>query len=320
MNIREEAKKVLQIEAEAIISAEEKINDDFVKAVDILKSCTGKVVVAGIGKSGLIGQKICATLSSTGTPSVFIHPVEAVHGDIGLIMKDDAVLILSQSGETEEIIRMIPAIKRLSVPVIAVTGKTGSSLAKAADCVLDSSVAEEACPMNLAPTASTTVQLALGDALAVVLLKSRDFKKEDFAMLHPGGALGRKLVLKVKDVMHKGEDAPSVAEDAVLKDALWEITKKRFGCTAVTGKNGEIKGIFTDGDLRRLMENEAAPFEKKMNDVMTASPALIGEEELAAKALAVMEEKSITVLLVPGENNKMKGIIHLHDILKAGVV
>ncbi|MFP4466487.1 MAG: SIS domain-containing protein [Candidatus Goldiibacteriota bacterium] len=320
MNIQDEIKKVLQIEADAIIKAKEKIDSGFLKAVVLFRKCRGKVVVAGIGKSGLIGQKICATLSSTGTPSVFIHPVEAVHGDIGLIMKNDAVLMLSQSGETEEIIRMMPAIKRMSVPVAAITGKPDSSLARAADCVLDSSVSEEACPMNLAPTASTTVQLALGDALAVALLKSRKFKKEDFAMLHPGGALGKKLILKVKDLMHTGEHVPAAFEETLLKDALWEITKKRFGCTAVTDKGGKIKGIFTDGDLRRLMEKESAPFEKKMADIMTAAPSTINEEELAAGALALMEKRSITVLLVPDKDKKLKGIVHLHDILRAGVV
>ncbi|OPZ63942.1 MAG: Arabinose 5-phosphate isomerase KdsD [Candidatus Aerophobetes bacterium ADurb.Bin490] len=267
-----------------------------------------------------MGQKIAATMSSMGTPAVFLHPVEAAHGDMGIFMKGDVVIMLSQSGETEEVINILPALGRLNIPIIAITGKKNSSLAKSSVCVLSSSVKEEACPLNLAPTCSTTVQLALGDALSVVLLKMKNFKKEDFAMLHPGGSLGKKLVLKVKDIMHTGESVPKINKGAVLKDGLLAMTEGRFGCVAVTGENGKLAGIFTDGDLRRLLEKQANPFMLKMSEVMVKNPKIISEGELVIKALGIMEEKSITVLLVLSKDGRPNGIIHLHDILKSGVV
>jgi len=320
VNIEKEIKKVLDLEAKALLKTKEIVDSNYERAIEIILNCKGKVVITGLGKSGLIGQKISATFSSTGTPSVFLHPVEAVHGDIGIISKDDVVIIISQSGETEEVIDLLPSLKRLGVPIIAITGKKNSTLAKNSNCVLNSYVEKEACPMGLAPTASTTVQLAIGDSLAVVLLKLKNFKKEDFAMLHPGGALGKRLILKVKDLMHAGSEVPVCDLDTELKDALLEITKKRFGCAAVIDKNEKIAGIFTDGDLRRLLEKNANPFMLKMKDIMIKNPKMIDEDELVITALSKMEKYSITVLLVPDKKNKIKGILHLHDILKSGVV
>ncbi len=320
MKIRDEIKNVLEAESLSIKEAAKRIGADFEKAVKILEKCSGKVVVSGIGKSGLIGNKISATFSSTGTPSMFLHPVEAVHGDMGIVMDADAAVLISQSGETDEVLEMLPHFDRLKVPVIAITGKTGSSLAKKAACVLDSSVEKEACPMGLAPTASTIVQLAIGDALAVALLKIKNFSKDDFARLHPGGALGKRLVLKVKDIMHTGEELPLVTPDTELKGALVEITNKRFGCAVVKGENGSVEGIFTDGDLRRLLEKTPDPFEKKMRDIMTKGPRTISGGELVIYALSKMEENAITVLAVTDDKGRPKGILHLHDILREGVV
>ena len=320
MDLENEIKRVLKIEAEAISAVEGRIDDTFKKAVEIISKCRGKVIVIGIGKSGLIGNKISATFSSTGTPSMFLHPVEAVHGDIGIIMKDDCALVLSQSGETEEILEMLPPLKSVGVPVISITGKKDSTLAKKSDCVLDSSVKEEACPMGLAPTASTAVQLAIGDALAVSLLKLKDFKKEDFAKLHPGGALGKKLVLKVKDLMHTGEEVPVVRTSAVLKDGLFEITDKRFGCTSVVDSDGKLAGIFTDGDLRRLLEKSENPFTKKMEEIMIKNPKTVSGEDLVINALNKMENSAITALVIVDNEGRPEGIIHLHDIVKSGVM
>jgi arabinose-5-phosphate isomerase len=320
MNIRDEIKKVIGAETAALQLLQERAGKEYEKAVSILKKCRGKIVVIGLGKSGIIGQKISATLSSTGTPAVYLHPVEAAHGDIGIIMKNDAVILISQSGETEEMTDILPALIRLKVPLIAITGKLNSTLARKSSAVLDSSVMREACPMGLAPTASTTVQLAIGDALAVVLLKLKGFKKEDFARLHPGGTLGKKLVLKVRDVMHAGEEVPVVGENASLRDGLLEMTRKRFGCTAVVNAKGVMTGIFTDGDLRRLLEKSINPYSEKMKDIMKKNPLTVSGEELAIDALALMEEKKITVLLVPGKNNRLRGIVHLHDIVKLGIV
>jgi len=319
VSVRSEIKRVIGVEAAALNRLKAGINADFEKAVKLLYGVKGKVVISGIGKSGLIGQKISATLSSTGTPSIYLHSTEAAHGDLGIINKKDVVIIISQSGETEEVIDIIPTLNRLKVPIIAVTGRKGSTLGKAASCVLDSSVSEEACPMGLAPTASTTVQLAIGDAVAVALLKKRGFKKADFAMIHPGGALGKRLLLRVKDIMHTGKDVPVVSVKTTVKSALVEMTRKRLGCTAVTGKAGRILGIFTDGDLRRLIEKNPEPFSVEMGAIMTKNPGTIGCGALAAQALKFMEKKKITVLLVAGKKNRLDGIIHLHDILKSGI-
>ncbi len=319
MDILAEIKRTIEIELKEGGALLSRVGDEMVKAVEIIYACKGKVIVTGIGKSGLIGQKISATMSSTGTPSVFMHPVEAAHGDMGIIMKGDVAIAISQSGETDELTGILPSLERFNIPVIAITGKRDSTLAKYACCVLDSSVSEEACPMNLAPTASTTVQLMIGDALAVALIKMKSFGKEDFALRHPGGALGKKLMLKVKDLMHGQDSVPKVLPETTLKEALIEMTRKRFGCTAVM-KGDELLGIFTDGDLRRLIENNDNPFHFKMHEIMTKTPKTINEEELVVKALAEMEEKKISVLLVTGENKKVSGIIHLYDILKSGVV
>ena len=320
MNIKQELKKVLDIEAAEILRAKSRIDKNFEKAISLMLACKGKIVISGIGKSGLIGQKIAATMSSTGTPAIFLHSTEAAHGDLGMVSKDDVALVISQSGETDEVIGVLPAVKRFNIPLIAITGKKLSSLAKNSDCVLDSSVKEEACPMGLAPTASTTVQLAIGDALAVVLLKLKKFKKEDFAMFHPGGALGKKLMLTVADVMHSGERVPVIKENMPLQKGLLEITKKRMGCTAVVNSKGIMTGIFTDGDLRRLLEKNTNPYSLKMSDIMTAGAKTIKASDLAVKALGIMEKYSITVLIALDKKGKPEGVIHLHDILKSGVV
>lgn len=320
MNIKLEIKKVLDIEAGAILKLRSKIDSNFERAVSYILACKGKVVIFGIGKSGLIGQKIAATMSSTGTPAIFLHSTEAAHGDLGMVSKEDVAIVISQSGETDEVIGVLPAVKRFNIPLIAITGKKTSTLAKNSDCVLDSSVKEEACPMGLAPTASTTVQLAIGDSLAVVLLKLKKFKKEDFAMFHPGGALGKRLMLTVADIMHEGDLIPAISGKSPLQKGLLEITKKRMGCTAVVNDKGIMTGIFTDGDLRRLLAKNPNPYSMKMNDIMTVNPKTIKAADLAVKALGVMEKNSITVLIVTDKNNKPVGVIHLHDILKSGVV
>ena len=320
MNIKREIEKIIDIEIDSLIDLKKRITDDFIKAIKIINNIKGKVVIAGLGKSGLVGQKISATFSSTGTPSVFLHPVEALHGDIGIITKRDVIIIISQSGETEEVISLLPSLKRLQIPLIAITGKKNSTLAKNSNCILDSSVKKEACPMNLAPTASSIVQLAIGDALAISLLKIKKFKEKDFAFLHPKGSIGKKLLLKVKDLMHTGESMPIVNSTTILKEALLEMTNKRFGCTGVIDKKGKLIGIFTDGDLRRLLEKNENPFGLKMKDIMTKSPKVIAEDELIMKALAMMENNAITVLFIPDKKGKPIGIIHLHDILKSGAV
>lgn len=316
------AKRTLKIEADAINALNKRINEEFKKAVDLIFKCKGKVIITGIGKSGLIGQKIASTLTSTGTPSFFLHPAEGIHGDLGILSKHDIIIAISNSGETEEILKLIPSIKRLGIKLIAMTGRTNSNLAKAADVVLDTSVKEEACPLNLAPTASTTATLALGDALAVALLELRGFKEDDFALIHPGGTLGKKLLLRVSDLMHTGNEIPLVRSNTPMKDVLLEMTSKRFGITGVINESGELIGVITDGDLRRALEKYPDIMEKKSSDIMTTNPKKIEKSALAAKALKVMEEYSITCLFVY-ENNKTNipiGIIHLHDLLKAGVV
>lgn len=320
MDIEHELIKVLETEAAAITGAINRVGPDFTKAVKLLKSIKGKVVITGIGKSGLIGQKISATMSSTGTPSVYLHSTEAAHGDLGIINSRDAVIIISQSGETDEVLGILPPLERMKIPLISITGKKDSTLAKKSWCVIDSYVKEEACPLGLAPTASTTVQLAIGDALAVALLKLRGFKKEDFAQFHPAGALGKKLLLKVRDLMHTGEEIPVVSPDVSVKEALFQMTKKRFGCTAVASKSGKLEGIFTDGDLRRLVEKHENAYAMQIKKVMTLKPSSTAAGDPVIQALAKMEEKKITVLLVTGKNGKIEGILHLHDVLKSGVV
>lgn len=318
----ETAKEVIKIELQAVEELLNKIDKSFEEACKIFYECKGKVIVTGIGKSGIIGQKIAATLASTGTPAFFMHPAEGLHGDLGVISKKDVVLAISNSGSSEEVIKLLPIFKRLGVKIVVMTGKKRSVLAKAGDVVLDISVRKEACPFNLAPTASTTVTLVLGDAIAVALIKMRGFKEEDFALRHPGGSLGKRLLLKVSDLMHTGDEIPLVRHDILMKDALFEITSKKLGCTGVLDKEGKLIGVITDGDLRRALAKYQDVLNKAAYEVMTQNPKWITKDELAAKALQIMESYSITSLFVFDTDNKdsLVGIIHLHDILKAGIV
>lgn len=318
----EDAKKVLRIEAEAVLDLLDRIDSDFEKAAEMILECRGRLVITGIGKSGLICQKIAATMASTGTPTLFLHPAEGIHGDLGMLMRDDVVLAVSNSGETEEICRLLPVIKRMGLPLISMSGKPESTLARAGDVFLDISVREEACPLGLAPTASTTATLAMGDALAVALLLRRGFREEDFALFHPGGTLGKRLLLRVEDMMHSGDDIPRVLENTKLKDALYEISSKKLGITGVVDEDGELIGVFSDGDLRRALEQGVDVLSQPIGEIMSRNPKRILRSNLAAKALADMEEFSITSLFVfdSEEERVPVGIVHLHDLLKAGVV
>ncbi len=315
-NVRR-ARRVLEIEARAIDAAAKKLDARFDHAVGLLQACKGKVVVMGLGKSGIICRKIAATLTSTGTPAVFLHAAEALHGDAGVFVRGDVVLALSTSGETE-VVRLLPIVKRLDLPLIAMTGNPQSTLGRAADVVLDVGVAEEACPMNLAPTASTTVALALGDALAVALLERKGFSPQDFAVLHPAGALGRRL-MQVGDLMHQGEAVPLVGLRTPFRDVLMQITSKRLGLTGVISATGKLVGVITDGDLRRAMERIDDIRDARAAELMTRNPKTIPATALAERAVAMMEGK-ITALFVLDAKGKPAGVIHLHDLLKAGVV
>lgn len=323
-SIIDSAKEALKIEADAILSMMDRLDERFEQAVDAIYACKGRVIVTGIGKSGLIARKIASTFASTGTPSFFVHPSEGIHGDLGMIVKEDLVLALSHSGETEELASILPLIKRQGNLLIAMTGYVNSSLAKRSDLVLDVQVQQEACPLGLAPTASTTASLAMGDALAVALLKKRGFKAEDFALFHPGGSLGKRLLVKVSDLMRVGDELPRIQVSDLMKDAICEITTKKLGVTTVVDQKGTFQGIITDGDLRRFFEKEMGqkndPLSKKAGDVMTKHPKTIEEDALAAKALQVMEKYSITSMVIIDSSDVPIGIIHLHDILKAGVV
>jgi arabinose-5-phosphate isomerase len=322
--MKEQAKRVLTIEAEAVAALVNRIDEQFEKAVEMLLKCKGRVVVTGMGKSGLIGKKIAATLASTGTPALFIHPAESIHGDLGMVTRGDTVIALSNSGETEELALMLPSLKRLGIKIIALTGNIESTLAKNSDVVIDIGVKEEACPLGLAPTASTTATLAMGDALAVVLLDQRGFKQEDFACFHPGGTLGKKLLLRVRDLMHAGDAVPVVSEETLIKDAIYEISSKKMGITAVLNTAGKLVGVISDGDLRRWMEKTEKSGEnllaKKAKDIMTRKPKVANKDALAAEAVALMEKNSITCLIVSDSSARPEGVIHLHDLLKAGVV
>jgi arabinose-5-phosphate isomerase len=313
------ARDVLNIEIEGLLSLVDRLDDNFCRAIELLSGCHGKVVVTGMGKSGLICRKIAATLASTGTPSFFLHSGDALHGDLGMVMKGDVILAVSNSGETEEIVKIIPHFKRHALKMIVMTGNPDSTLAKAADVILDISVREEACPLGLAPTASTTATLAMGDALAVVLLESKGFNQEDFAMRHPGGILGRRLFLRVEDLMHRGDKLPLVSENTPIKDALFEITSKRLGITGVVDGGGILTGVITDGDLRRGLETRGDIFRYNANQLMTRNPKNIAADSLAAEAVALMEQHSITCLFVLQDDCKPVGVIHLHDLLKAGL-
>ncbi|PLX96845.1 MAG: D-arabinose 5-phosphate isomerase [Desulfuromonas sp.] len=320
-NIIEVARNTLQIEADAVLALQDRIGEEFCRAVELILSCQGRLVISGMGKSGLICQKIAATMASTGTPAFFLHPAEGIHGDLGMLMKGDVVLAVSNSGETEEVVRILPVIKRLGVKLIAMSGNPESTLSKAGDVSLDISVGQEACPLGLAPTASTTATLAMGDALAVALLQEKNFRAEDFALFHPGGALGKRLLLRVEDLMHSGDAIPLVSMATTVKDALFEITNKKLGITGVINDNDGLVGVFTDGDLRRCLEDERS-LDHLMAQVMSQNPKRVLRSNLAAKALQLMEEFSITSLFVFEQENDAKpvGIIHLHDLLKAGVV
>ena len=321
LDILQRAREVLNIEARGITILGERLDGSFLRAVELLHDCQGKVVVTGMGKSGIVCRKIAATLASTGTPSFFLHAGEGIHGDLGMVMKGDVILALSNSGETEEILKLLPHFKLNGLKLIVMTGKLDSTLAKAGDVVLDAGVTEEACPLGLAPTASTTAALALGDALAVVLLEKKDFKEQDFARRHPGGILGRKLILRVEDLMKKGDEIPLVQEDTPMKEALFEITSKRLGVTGVVDGEGRLVGAITDGDLRRGLEKTGDIFRLQAADLMTRGPKSISAEMLAAEAVAVMERFSITSLFVLDQRDQNPiGVIHLHDIIKAGVV
>jgi arabinose-5-phosphate isomerase len=320
----EQAKKVLRIEADAIASLIDRIDENFDRAIDLIMSCKGRVVVTGMGKSGHIANKIAATLASTGTPALFLHPAEGIHGDLGMVTKGDLVIALSNSGETEELSRMLPSLKRIGIKIIALTGNLESTLARNSDVVIYVGVKEEACPLGLAPTASTTATLAMGDALAVVLLNRRGFREEDFACFHPGGSLGKRLLLRVRDIMHTGDAIPKVSVDTLIKDAIYEISSKKMGVTSVLDPAGKLLGVISDGDLRRWMERTEKTGEnlliKKAGDIMTHDPKVIAKDALAAEAMAIMENSSITCLMILDADRRPEGVIHLHDLLKAGVV
>ena len=320
-NILETAENVLRIEADSISALINRLDENFEKTVDCLIGIKGKVILTGMGKSGIIARKISSTLASTGTPSFFMHPAEASHGDLGVISPNDAVIVLSNSGDTKEIVSILPAIKLIGAKIIGFSGNKNSQLFMLSDYFFDVSVAQEACPYNIAPTASTTVQLAIGDALAVSLLKERNFLEEDFARLHPGGSIGRKF-LKVADIMHKGEEIPLVKDSALLKDAIIEMNFKRLGLTGVIDENMRLCGIVVDGDLRRALADSPNIMDKPVRDVMTKNPKIILKDALAASALQKMEELKITSLFaVESEDDaRPAGVIHIHDIVKAGII
>ena len=314
------ARETLDIEATALREIQSRLDGRFVNAVSLMLGCTGRVVVTGMGKSGHIGSKIAATLASTGTPSFFVHPAEASHGDLGMILPQDVVLAISNSGESDELVAILPFIKRQGIALVAMTGGADSSLARHADLVLDSSVAKEACPHNLAPTASTTAQLALGDALAMALLHARGFKPEDFARSHPGGSLGRRLLTHVADVMRQGEEVPQVRPGTGFSDLMQEMSRKGLGASAVVNEDGLLLGIFTDGDLRRLIEQGRDLRDLRAGDVMKAGPHTIGPQALAATAAEMMEEHRITSLLVTDAQGRLCGALNSNDLMRAKVI
>lgn len=314
------ARDVLDIEANAVRALAEQLDGEFVAAVGLLLNCRGRVVVSGIGKSGHIARKIAATLASTGTPAFFVHPAEASHGDLGMVTKDDVFVAISNSGESEELVAILPLIKRLGAKLIAMTGRPASSLATLSDVHLNAGVAKEACPLNLAPTASTTAALALGDALAVAVLDARGFGSDDFARSHPGGALGRRLLTYVRDVMRTGDEVPAVPLDATLSDALFQITAKRMGMTAVIDDTNRVAGIFTDGDLRRVLERDGDFRRLPIVDVMTRHPRTIAPDHLAVEAVELMERHRINQMLVVDERGALIGALNMHDLFSKKVI
>jgi len=314
------AREALAIEAQAVLALAERLNDQFSQATTAILNCKGRVILVGVGKSGLIAKKIAATFASTGTPSFFVHATEASHGDLGMITQEDVVIALSNSGNTEELVAVLPAIARRGAKIVAMTGKLDSALARQADLVLDCGVEKEACPLNLAPTASTTAALALGDALAVVVLKARGFSEEDFALSHPGGSLGRKLLTHVSDVMRKGDRIPTVAPSASISNAILEITKKGLGMTAVVGANNKLLGVFTDGDLRRLIEQGLDLRGLLVSEVMNSAPKCISPDKLAVEAVRMMEVSHISQVVVTDEQGHIVGALNFHDLFEAKVV
>ncbi|AVJ19456.1 arabinose-5-phosphate isomerase KdsD [Serratia sp. JUb9] len=318
-DFQQAGKEVLQIERDGLAQLDSYINDDFTRACEKIAACSGKVVVMGMGKSGHIGCKIAATFASTGTPSFFVHPAEASHGDLGMVTPQDIVLAISNSGESSEIQALIPVLKRQQIPMICMTNNPESSMGKAADIHLCIKVPQEACPLGLAPTTSTTATLVMGDALAVALLKARGFTPEDFALSHPGGALGRRLLLRVSDIMHGGDEIPHVGTDATLRDALLEITRKNLGMTVICDDQMNIAGIFTDGDLRRIFDLGIDLNSAKIADVMTRGGVRVRPHTLAVDALNLMQQRHITALLV-ADGDRLLGVVHMHDMLRAGVV
>lgn len=316
----EEAKKVLKIEARAIKNLISTIDRNFEKAVEIAASCKGRIVVMGMGKSGLVGKKIAATLASTGTPAFFLHPAEGILGDVGMMTEGDLVLALSHSGETEEIEKLLPVIRRMNLKLIAITGKPKSNLAKKSDLIINVKVEKEACPYNLVPTASTTAMLAMGDALAISLLKRKKFKKEDFARLHPGGILGKRLLLKVKDIMRKGKDNPVIHQEKTVREALLVMTKTRLGATSVVDGSGKLVGFFTDGDLRRRLQKDEKILNKKIHTVMTKNPKTITHDILAIEAAKMMQEKKFDNIPVIDGKNYPIGIVDERDLLSEGIL
>jgi arabinose-5-phosphate isomerase len=316
----ERGRRVLAIEARAVADLEHRLGAEFARACSLMLACQGRVVVTGMGKSGHVANKIAATLASTGTPSFFLHPGEAMHGDIGMITKHDILLALSNSGETDELLAILPVIKRIDVQLIALTGRQDSTLGRHADVTLDVSVPQEACPLNLAPTASTTAMLAMGDALAVAMLEARGFTEEDFARSHPGGALGRRLLLHVEDVMHVGNDLPAVGPDTSLGDGLLEMSRRGLGMTTIVDERRRVIGVFTDGDLRRAFERQVDIHGTRMRDVMTHGPKVAQPRMLAAEAVHLMETHRITALPVVDADGTLVGALNVHDLLRAGVM
>ncbi len=313
-------KEVIRKEAEAISSLIDKIDDSFARAVDIIDQTKGRVIISGMGKSGIIGKKIAATLTSTGIAAFFLHPAESVHGDLGMVHKDDVVICISKSGDTHELTRIITILKRIGVTIIAITGNLRSRLAQRSDIVLDVSIKEEACPNNLIPTSSSTAALVMGDALAVALLEKRGFTSQDFAQFHPGGSLGKKLTMSIDEVMFTGERLPIVHDDTILEKVIFEITSKRFGSACVVNSDGKLKGIITDGDIRRMLEKRKDIWNLHADEIMTKDPKTIYHGELASKALKILTDYSIMQVVVVDSKDVPMGIVHLHDLLEAGII
>lgn len=314
------AKRTIELEAKAVTAQAKHLDDNFSRACELMLNCEGRVVVTGMGKSGHIGNKIAATLASTGTPAFFVHPGEASHGDLGMITRGDVVIALSNSGETSEVTTLLPLLKRQAIPLISITGSTTSTLAKFSDAHLLIDIQQEACPLDLAPTSSTTAALVMGDALAIALLEARGFSAEDFAFSHPGGSLGRRLLLKVSDIMHSGDRLPLVQSGTPLQAVLLEITQKGLGMAGIVSEQGTLLGIYTDGDLRRTLDQGLDIHKVQVDDVMTSAPITVSADQLAAEAVEIMQQKKINALLVTGDNNTPVGALNMHDLLRAGVI